>query len=135
MTNRADGAPSELHGGEAERAAWEGHAEAAIKAVEAAIAPRLKRAAESVYDDLLYTVQDYLLENVLYNVKANIAAADRQALYDRTRAAQAERRCDTLQSLLREAVSNYDDDRQSGDLEADWVARARAALQLADPQP
>jgi hypothetical protein len=81
--------------------AWAGTAAAACEAVKTALEPRLKRVGESLYEDLLCTVQDYLLDNVIYNVRQQIAAADRQANLDRQRAATAERANEASQGVMR----------------------------------
>lgn len=84
--------------------AWEATATAALEAVKAALEPHLKRASESLYEDLLYTVQDYLLDNVIYNVRQQIAAADRQANLDRRRAAEAEHENEALRGVIYRAA-------------------------------
>jgi hypothetical protein len=83
-------------------AAWEAQATEAVAAVEESLRPLLRKASEGIYDDLLFTVQDYLLDNILYNVKSQIAAADRQANSDRQRAATEGARGDRLEAALRE---------------------------------
>lgn len=71
-------------------AVWERNAEDAVLAVEKAIEPRLRQTSAAIYEDLLLTVQDYLLDNVIHNVRQQIAAADRQALHDRRRLDEVE---------------------------------------------
>lgn len=80
---------------------WEPLARDAVAAVEKLIEPRLKRVGEDLYSDLLYAVQDYLLENVLYNVKQQIAAADRQSRLDRQRLTEVERERDAARGYAR----------------------------------
>lgn len=82
---------------------WKPQAEAACDAVAEAIAPRLKTAADDLYADLLCVVQDYLKENVLHNVRSEVEAANRQALYDRQRAIKAEANVTALVEALKEA--------------------------------
>lgn len=80
---------------------WQAPAEAASDAVAEALAPRLKKATDDLYGDLLYTVQDYLKENVLHNVQAEIEGANRQALHDRQRAIKAEANVAALVEALK----------------------------------
>lgn len=96
-------------------AAWEDHAKAAMAAIEPAIQPRLRKAADDVYADLLYTVQDYLLDNVLHNVRSQIAAADRQANIDRKRAWDAEADAVHLAAALRMCIARIEKPHLSPD--------------------
>ena len=83
---------------------WEDHAKLAVEAIQAAIEPRLKRVADDVYADLLYSVQDYLLSNVLGNVRGEIEAAHSQANYDRQRALKAEGNVRHLSAAVRMCI-------------------------------
>jgi hypothetical protein len=64
-------------GGEVER--WEAEAERITEAVVKRAPDMLRRATESVYETMLYDVQDYLRENVLFNLSTELSSAKRRA--------------------------------------------------------
>ncbi len=81
-------------------APWSDVAEGAVDAVTAALEPRLRKLGDDLYYDLLFTVKDYLLENVLQGVQGDIESANRQAQHDRQRAHAAEQEVDRLRHAL-----------------------------------
>lgn len=112
---------------EAPSALWEDHAKAAVAAVEESLKPRLQKATEAIYEDLLYTVQDYLLSNVLDNVRGQIEAADRQANQDRQRATTAEHNVRHLSAAVRMCIRRIEQPELSPDASV-VVERALALL-------
>lgn len=80
MTDVNDSAPIEA------RKEWDEVADEVVAAILERLKPVLKKASESIYDDLLYTAQDYLIDNVRWNIRSTIDAANRQAYADRLKA-------------------------------------------------
>ena len=58
---------------------WEVGAERICEAMLARAPIAIRRAAENLYEALLFDVQDYLRENVHYNLSAELAMAKRVA--------------------------------------------------------
>lgn len=108
-------------------ASWEPTATAACEAVKAALDQRLKRVGEDLYADLLYAVQDYLLENVLGNLRSMIDGAERQANIDRQRAITAENNVRHLSAAVRMCVRRIEQPETSPDASV-VVERALALL-------
>lgn len=111
---------------------WKPQAEAACDAVAEAIAPRLKTAADDLYADLLCVVQDYLKENVLHNVRSEVEAANRQALYDRQRAIKAEANVTALVEALKQTQSVLAMMVEPGAIQQTTVINAYAAAKAAE---
>ncbi|CAB4157351.1 hypothetical protein UFOVP679_17 [uncultured Caudovirales phage] len=57
---------------------WEDGAERICEAMLARAPIAIRRAAENLYEALLFDVQDYLRENVHYNLSAELARAKRE---------------------------------------------------------
>ena len=87
---------------------WSAEADAMVAAMMPRIETALKKASESIYEDVLYTAEEYLKDNVRYNVKSTIDAANRQAQHDRTRAHDLERQRDYLINAARRLLSVID---------------------------
>lgn len=62
---------------------WESVGDEVAAAILEKLKPALRKASETIYEDLLYTAQDYLIDNVRWNIRAEIDTAKRQALHDR----------------------------------------------------
>lgn len=71
---------------------WEDVADDVTLAIEKAVQPLLKKATGDIYAGLLDATQDYLRDNLAFNIAERIDAAERQADYDR-------RECERLRSL------------------------------------
>ena len=65
---------------------WEDVADDVVTAIEKAVQPLIKQASESIYAGLLDTTQDYLRDNLAFNIAERISAAERQASADRIEA-------------------------------------------------
>jgi hypothetical protein len=110
-------------------------------AIEAAVQPLLKKAVDDIYGGLLDATQDYLKDNVAFNIASRIDVAEREATSDRQQM-NAMRACydamilalHGLEGILATAESNA-----SGNPEWQHVSRrinaARAALALAEGRP
>lgn len=74
---------------------------AALKAFQRRAPDILRRAADDLYESILYAAQDYLVENTTYNIASRIEAVSRQARLDRQRADRAESdRANLLHALV-----------------------------------
>jgi len=62
---------------------WEDVASDVTDAIEKAVQPLLKKAVDEVYSGLLETTQDYLKDNLAFNIASRIDAAEREAAHDR----------------------------------------------------
>lgn len=80
-----------MSGGEQEP--WEAAADKVCAAMVKRAPDVLRKAAESLYETMLYDVQDYLRDNVELNLSSQLATAKRQA-------EEATKRASTLQALL-----------------------------------
>lgn len=65
---------------------WEDVASDVTDAIEKAVQPLLKKATDEIYAGLLDTTQDYLRDNLAFNIAERINAAERQAYADRIEA-------------------------------------------------
>jgi hypothetical protein len=59
--------------------AWEDVADDVTGAIEKAVQPLLKKAVDEVYSGLLEATQDYLKDNLAFNIASRISAAEREA--------------------------------------------------------
>lgn len=87
---------------------WEIVGDEVVAAILEKLKPALRKASEAIYEDLLYTAQDYLIDNVRWNIRSQIDAAERQAQNDRIRARETA-------EVLR-TVREYVDDVTTGGL-------------------
>lgn len=71
---------------EGSQGVWDDVGDEVVAAILEKLKPALKKASETIYEDLLYTAQDYLIDNVRWNIRSAIDAAERQALHDRQQA-------------------------------------------------
>ena len=87
---------------------WEDVADDVTGAIEKAVQPLIKQATDSIYAGLLDATQDYLRDNLAFNIAERINAAERQADYDRRRFAE-------LQSAIVRIAGDYqpDNDKQA----------------------
>lgn len=83
---------------------WEDVADDVTGAIEKAVQPLLKKAVDAIYSGLLDTTQDYLRDNLAFNIAERINAAERQADYDRRECDRLRRaNADLLEALLQVA--------------------------------
>ena len=66
---------------------WEDVASDVTGAIEKAVQPLLKKAVDEIYSGLLDATQDYLTDNLAFNIASRIDAAEREAARDRQRCA------------------------------------------------
>ena len=66
---------------------WEDMADDVTGAIEKAVQPLIKKATDDIYAGLLETTQDYLKDNLAFNIASRISAAEREAVHDRQRCA------------------------------------------------
>lgn len=64
---------------------WEDVASDVTGAIEKAVQPLLKKAVDEVYTGLLEATQDYLTDNLAFNIASRIDVAEREAAHDRQR--------------------------------------------------
>lgn len=62
---------------------WEDVSADVCGAIQAAVQPLLKKAVDDIYGGLLDTTQDYLTENLAFNIASRIDTAEREARRDR----------------------------------------------------
>ena len=85
---------------------WEDVADDVTGAIEKAVQPLLKKAVDDIYGGLLDATQDYLKDNLAFNIASRIDAAEREA-------AAARQQCSEMSSAMDEllaAVIQYRDD-------------------------
>jgi len=63
--------------------AWEDVADDVTGAIEKAVEPLLKKAVDDIYGGLLDATQDYLKDNLAFNIASRISTAEREAENDR----------------------------------------------------
>jgi hypothetical protein len=86
---------------------WEDVADDVTGAIEKAVQPLLKKAVDDIYAGLLDTTQDYLRDNLAFNIAERINAAERQADYDRWEAAQLREANAFLLAALEQVARPY----------------------------
>lgn len=67
---------------------WEDVADDVTGAIEKAVKPLLKKAVDDIYGGLLDATQDYLKDNLAFNIASRIDCAEREAANARKRAAE-----------------------------------------------
>jgi hypothetical protein len=65
--------------------AWEDVADDVTGAIEKAVQPLLKKAVDDIYGGLLDATQDYLKDNLAFNIASRISTAEREAAGERVR--------------------------------------------------
>lgn len=88
---------------------WEDVASDVTDAIEKAVQPLLKKATDQIYAGLLDTTQDYLRDNLAFNIGERINAAERQAYADRIEADRLRGVNATLLAGLERLVHDVDD--------------------------
>lgn len=101
---------------------WEDVADDVVTAIEKAVQPLIKQASADIYAGLLDTTQDYLRDNLAFNIASRIGTAEREAAHDRER----------LHTLLSEVVRIADDYHPDRDADAPLaLSEMRNALRAA----
>lgn len=98
---------------------WEDVASDVTDAIEKAVQPLLKKAVDDIYGGLLDATQDYLKDNLAFNIASRIDTAEREAAQDRQR----------LRALVDEFARIADDYHPDRDADAPLaLAEMRAAI-------
>ena len=102
---------------------WEDVADDVTGAIEKAVQPLLKKAVDDIYSGLLDATQDYLKDNLAFNIASRIDAAEREAANDRQRAA-------VLTAALEKIAGSHLGDQPATDpgSERDWAMKHIADL-------
>lgn len=79
---------------------WEDVADDVTGAIEKAVQPLLKKATDDIYAGLLDTTQDYLRDNLAFNIASRINSAEREASSARQEVADLRDRNAALLSAL-----------------------------------
>lgn len=88
---------------EAERIASEAAACIDAKLFE----PMIRQAAETLYESLMDTVQDYLIDNARWNIRERLQTADRQVRHQFNRVVQIEDRLRRVDNGICEIASRH----------------------------
>lgn len=80
---------------------WEDVADDVTGAIEKAVQPLLKKAVDDIYGGLLDATQDYLKDNLAFNIASRIDCAERSA-------ANARQRCADLEAALEKAAVRFE---------------------------
>jgi hypothetical protein len=89
------------------RQEWEDVGDEVVAAILEKLKPALKKASETIYEDLLYTAQDYLIDNVRWNIRSAIDAAKRQARHDREKVSAIVVQMETVRSYVDDVARGY----------------------------
>ncbi len=87
---------------------WEDVSADVCGAIQSAVQPLLKKAVDDIYGGLLDTTQDYLTENLAFNIASRIDTAEREAARDR----------EQYNTLLRDVIRIAGDYKPDRDVEA-----------------
>lgn len=102
---------------------WEDVADDVTGAIEKAVQPLLKKATDDIYSGLLDATQDYLKDNLAFNIASRIDCAEREAASARKRAAVF------ASALERISISHLGDQpATAAGSELDWAKRHIAEL-------
>lgn len=120
QTTRSDSA---LQGQRIINQPWENVADDVTGAIEKAVKPLLKKAVDDIYSGLLDATQDYLKDNLAFNIASRIDCAERAA-------ASARRRATVFAvALERISISHLGDQpATAAGSELDWAKRHIAEL-------
>lgn len=88
--------------------AWEDVADDVTGAIEKAVQPLLKKAVDDIYGGLLDATQDYLKDNLAFNIASRISTAEREEYASRRRAEVAEKRVAELEAAIRKDAARFE---------------------------
>lgn len=102
---------------------WEDVADDVTGAIEKAVQPLLKKAVDDIYSGLLDATQDYLKDNLAFNIASRIDCAEREASTARQRVA-------VLEAALEKIAGSHLGDQPASDpgSERDWAMKHIAEL-------
>lgn len=99
---------------------WEDVASDVTDAIEKAVQPLIKKAVDDIYGGLLNTTQDYLKDNLAFNIASRIDVAEREASSARRRAsalftelAEARTTLSILRTQIMVEIGRCDDPSES----------------------
>lgn len=87
---------------------WEDIADDVTGAIEKAVQPLIKKATDDIYSGLLDATQDYLKDNLAFNIASRIDCAEREASNART----------LVKELLAAVIQYRDDLRHPPDIDS-----------------
>jgi len=93
--------------------AWEDVADDVTGAIEKAVQPLLKKAVDDIYGGLLDATQDYLKDNLAFNIASRISTAEREARDARQRAEALEADNQDLRASLAVLVDVFQRDDEN----------------------
>ncbi len=116
--------------------AWEDVADDVTSAIEKAMQPLLKKAVDDLYGGLLDATQDYLKDNLAFNIASRISASEREASHARY---EANRYREALQAIIDQDgheinPSNYHHDDVTA-LNQSWIECFQIAEEALNPTP
>lgn len=85
---------------------WEDVADDVTGAIEKAVQPLLRKATDDIYTGLLEATQDYLKDNLAFNIASRIDAAEREARRDRERCQQLVEASERLLHDINDLMAN-----------------------------
>ncbi len=103
--------------------AWEDVADDVTGAIEKAVQPLIKKAVDDIYCGLLDTTQDYLKDNLAFNIASRISTAEREA-------ETARYRVKALTEALEEIADAHLGDRPAVSGGSDYVRACRHISRL-----
>jgi hypothetical protein len=109
----------------ASQSVWDTVAAEVTTTVATSMEPTVRKVADDLYDHLMTTVQDYLADNVAFNIAASLNAASRGRRAEWERAEKAEK----VNAALLEALKGLLANLTEGDFISETrIDAARAAI-------
>lgn len=87
--------------------AWDDVAAEVADVVAKAMAPTVRKASDDFYEGLMNTVQDYLADNITFNIASRLDAAERGRRSEWERAERAEKASAMLLTVLIGAANTF----------------------------
>ncbi len=110
---------------------WQEAADLVCAAVEAASQKTIKRATDDLYEKLLTETQNYLRENVEFNLSFELGRARRDAAVERATSMALRKQVAKLETALTEMLAVYWGDGDGELPEPACIERAKKALAAA----
>lgn len=117
---------------------WEQFAEEATAQLVAVMEPVARRAADDIYERLMETAQDYLAENISFNLASRLQTAEREAATQRMAAYAASQQIGALVPALERIVhvvraAGVNNLARAVELgQVSWAVKMNDALEAAD---
>ena len=116
--------------------AWEVEADKICAAMIKRAPDAIRKASEALYEQMLYDVQDYLRDNVEFNLSSDLAMAKKRAEVAETKSARLEAMAESHDGalrLLRRAISEGDPKEEIILRVTDMMREVAAALLSSGP--